>query len=122
MAKQSDSMASMIRDYLIKDPDITWGKASADLEPLGISESYFGNTKTKLRKDVVLPPRKKKSKTATAKKPSVGTKVKTAKPVAAPAKSATPSDGMTDAVQFARSVGGLDEARNLLDKLSQMQV
>ncbi|MEZ6091046.1 MAG: hypothetical protein R3C05_24105 [Pirellulaceae bacterium] len=118
-------MAGTIREYLIKDPDVTWKTAEKDLAPLGINESYFSNTKTKLRKDGVLPPRKKKGKkTATAKKPATVAAKPSAPVAAAPqapvAKAAEASgDKMGSAVQFARSVGGLDEARGLIEKLNK---
>ncbi|WP_145347595.1 hypothetical protein [Rosistilla ulvae] len=117
MAKRANSMASTITEYLVENPEITWKDAAATLEPKGISESYFSNQKSKLRKEGVLPSsgRKKAGRKPAAAK-STAAKKSTAK------KPAVAGGELASAAEFARTAGGLSEARRLLDQLGDVQI
>lgn len=122
MAPRANSMASTITEFLKENPDMTWKDAAATLEPQGVSESYFSNHKSKLRKDGVLPKSgRKKTRKAAGTKATKATKAVGEKKVVAK-KSSNAGGDLTSAAEFARSAGGLDEARRLLEQLSNVQL
>jgi len=117
VAKRANSMASTITEYLKENPEITWKAAAETLEPKGISESYFSNQKSKLRKEGILPSSGRKK---AGRKPAAAKSATAKKPVAK--KSAVVGGELASAAEFARTAGGLDEARRLLDQLSEVQI
>jgi hypothetical protein len=106
---RENSKVSLIHDYLKSNPTATWRVAQADLEQHGISPSYFSIQKSKW-------------KGGGGKKTRSMKKAKgKAKPERA-AKAPAGSSDLSSAVDFARSVGGISKAQELLNKLADFQV
>ena len=113
MAREN-SKVSVIHEYLNSNPTATWKVAQADLEQHGISPTYFSIQKSKW-------------KTGGGKKTRTSKKAKgKAKPGPRASKAAPAAKGgdlsLSSAVDFARSVGGISKAQELLKKLADFQV
>lgn len=100
MAEKSTSKTQLILDYLTKHPDHTWKDAQKDLGKHAISAAYFAVIKGKQKKK--LSPKRKPTSSAAA-----GTNME---------------PGLEQALRFARSVGDIDEAIKLLEKIRKLQV
>ncbi len=111
MAK-SDSKVSIIHSYLEKNPTATWRVAQSELEKHGIGSGYFSIQKSKWKAGSS----PKKSSRGAAKGKAKRTAV-----VGRPPKR-TSEAGLGQAVEFARAVGGIDSAQELLNQLASMQV
>jgi len=112
MAK-NDSKVSVIHSFLEKNPTATWKVAQPELEKLGITGTYFSIQKSKWKTGGT----PKKSSRGAAKGKAKRTAV-----VGRPAKSKSSDKGLGQAVEFARSVGGIGSAKELLNQLANMQV
>ncbi len=115
MAREN-SKVSLIHDYLNSNPTATWKVAQADLEQHGISPSYFSIQKSKWKSGGGSG---KKSTKSLKKAKGKGKAVATA---SAPAAASASVKGLDHAVDFARSVGGISKAKELLQKLADVQI
>lgn len=113
MAK-SDSKVALIQNYLERNPTATWKVAKTELDEHGITGSYFSIQKSKWKSGGT--PKKK-----TARAAAKG-KIKRTAVVGRPPKVKTADNSLGYAVEFARSVGGIDSAKELLNQLASMQV
>lgn len=110
MAKKTVSKTKLIHDFLEKDPSATWKTAKEALEKHGINGNYFSLQKGKWKNGAA-------SGSTSAPKAAV-----TRGPKPAAAKASAGGTGLVQAADFARTVGGIDEAKKLLEQLGAMQV
>ena len=116
MARENSKVA-LIHDYLNSNPTATWKVAQADLEQYGISPSYFSIQKSKWKNDSGTSKRSTKSMKKAKGKGKRGPRA-----AAATSTSSSADKGLGQAVDFARSVGGIGKAKELLQKLADFQV
>lgn len=112
MAKR-ESKVSIIHNYLDTHPTATWKVAKADLEKLGVKSGYFSIQKSKWKAGV-----SPKNATRGASKG----KTKRTAAVTRSAKGKAGDNELGKAVEFARTVGGIKSAQELLNQLASVQV
>lgn len=101
------SKTKRILDYLAKNPDHTWSDAESRLSKYEISGNYFSMVKSKHL-----------GKSATGKTASDGT---------GPRKKSTRSGGanvanLQKAAEFAKTMGGIAQAKAALSQLEEIQI
>ncbi len=129
MAKKK-SKSDIIAAYVAKHPKATWRTAAQDLEKRGITSGYFASQRSKLKTQGTL---------AVVAEDASGETTSGASSEARPHKKRGPKPGrkpgrkpatiriggsstLTDAVEFARKAGGLQQAQALLEELARVQV
>ncbi len=144
MAKKK-KLSEIIETYLVNNPSHTWKDAQAVLASKGISPSYFCNQKSAMRRKGALPTSQRKNAAKATGKTSSKAAGKTSAKSSAKANGKAPAGArasvswnpakgprnsspnphaidLIEAVKFARSVGGLQNAHELLNELESIQV
>ncbi len=129
MAKKK-SKSDIIATYVSRFPDATWKTAQSSLESKGIKPGYFASERSKLKAAGLVGENALETEEgadldttqAVASGPKKrGPKKRGPKP-GGKRETAGASSDLTAAAQFARSAGGLEKARALLEQLAKVQV
>jgi hypothetical protein len=114
MAKKSVPKSKLIHNYLDENPNATWKTAQHTLAKHGVKSNYFSLEKGKW----------KRAKGPAGSAPQGKSGRKRGRPAgsAASRSAAGEERRLVQAAGFAREVGGIEQAKKLLDDLSSIQV